>query len=333
MQFQRFITDIFHIQNETQFDRLALQLFYYQAEKVDVYRRFIAALGVTAKRIKRVKDIPFMPVEFFRDHAVHDQPENPALCFESSATTQTQRSRHFVHAPGLYEKSFLEGFTRQYGAPENWAILGLLPSYLDRPNASLLYMTAELIRRSPFQQSGFYPTADEHFIGAVHAAQQAKIPTLVLGVSFALLDWAEAYPMPLNGITLMETGGMKGRREEWIRDALHQKLMRAFGLSAIHSEYGMTEMLSQCYAKEKGWFKAPPWVKIQIRDPKDPFDLVPTGTLGGVNIIDLANLHSCAFIAVQDVGRMREDGKFSIEGRFDEADVRGCNLMAPPRSE
>ena len=333
MQHQRFIQDIFQIQTEDQFHRLALRLFYYQAEHVPVYRAFLQALGISPKRIKQLRQIPFMPVEFFRDHAVHDQPEPPALCFESSATTQAQRSKHYVHQPSLYEKSFLQGFTLQYGAPEQWAILGLLPSYLDRPNASLLYMTAELIRRSPFQQSGFYPTADETFIGAVHAAQRAQIPTLVLGVSFALLEWAETHPMPLHGITLMETGGMKGRREEWIRDALHQKLMRAFGLSAIHSEYGMTEMLSQCYAREKGWFKSPPWVKIWMRDPKDPFDQVPTGTLGGVNIIDLANVHSCAFIAVQDVGRMRADGAFSIEGRFDDADVRGCNLMAPPRPE
>lgn len=333
MHYQRFIAEMFRIQNEAQFDRLALSLFYYQAEKVPVYRAFLAALGITPRKIKVVRDIPFMPVEFFRDHAIHDQAEPPALCFESSATTQSQRSRHYVHLPALYEKSFLEGFTLQYGAPEHWAILGLLPSYLERPNASLLYMTAELIRRSPFQQSGFFPVANEHFIGAVHAAQQASIPTLVLGVSFALLDWAEMYPMPLHGITLMETGGMKGRREEWIRDALHQKLIRAFGLTTVHSEYGMTEMLSQCYAKDKGWFKSPPWVKVWMRDPKDPFGRVPLGALGGVNLIDLANLHSCAFIAVQDVGRMREDGAFTIEGRFDDADVRGCNLMAPPRSE
>lgn len=328
MQFKRFIREIFKIQNIATFERLALRLFHYQAEHVPTYAAFINALGRNPAKIKKLSDIPFMPVEFFRDFAIHDQSAEPNLYFESSATTNVQRSRHYVHRPDLYEQSFLNGFSLQYGAPENWVILGLLPSYIERPHASLLYMAAELIRRSPFNESGFYPKANEAFISAVTSAHRSGKPTMIIGVSFALLDWAETHPMPLNGVVIMETGGMKGRREEITREELHLKLIRAFGVNHIHSEYGMTEMLSQCYARKEGKFSEPPWVKILFRDPKDPFDYVPDGQIGGLNIIDLANLHSCAFIAVQDLGRRLPDGLFTVEGRFDFADVRGCNLLS-----
>jgi len=308
------------------FKETAISLSQHQMENNPVYRQFMHLVKSNPKNIKSLTDIPFLPIEFFKTHSVKTGLFEPETIFLSSGTTQYTRSKHLIKNLELYEKSFIKGFQLFYGDPEKWTILALLPTYLDNPNASLIYMVDSLIRKSEHPESGFYKTNYRELQDQLKRLQGGGRPVLLIGVSYALLELADSYPMDLSGITVMETGGMKGQKEEWVREALHKRLKKQFNLKRIHSEYGMTELLSQAYAYDNGYFQAPPWMQVLIRDPYDPFELKTSGK-GALNIIDLANIHSCAFIATQDLGEKWEDGTFQVLGRFDHADIRGCNLM------
>jgi hypothetical protein len=329
MNFSQYYKQIFSIKTRPQFSRLAELAFNHQVEKVDVYSSFVNRLKGEDFVYKDLNTVPFLPVDFFKQHSIVDSSvaTSAGLCFKSSGTTGSERSVHFVSVPALYERSFLTGFEREYGSPQRFSILALLPSYMERPDASLLYMVSELIRLSSSPQSGFYPQADAPFIQALEEAMSSELPVLIIGVTFALLDWAERNPMPLRNVIMMETGGMKGRRAELVRPELHDILKRSFNLPGIHSEYGMTELLSQAYSRKNGKFHPPPWMHIAITDPFDPFRTLPEGQLGQIRVIDLANIHSCCFIQTHDLGRCFSDGSFTVEGRLDNSEIRGCNLL------
>lgn len=331
---------IFKMEDTGTFRDTALEVFRFQAAANHVYREFIHGIGVDPTKVSELEQIPFLPVEFFRTHRVLCEPGEsggtsgpgePALVFESSGTTGVEPSRHHVSDPLLYRESFTKGFTGFYGDPGQFCILALLPSYLERSDSSLVYMMDRLIAMSGHPESGFYLDQLEELAGMLDRRNRDRHPTLLLGVSFALLDLAEQHPMELGDhIIVMETGGMKGRRREMIRSELHGILCNAFGTRSIHSEYGMTELLSQAYSSGAGLFRCPPWMRVVIRDPNDPLTILrrSPGTIsGGINIIDLANLYSCSFIATGDLGVLYPDGSFEVRGRFDHADVRGCNLM------
>ena len=325
---QAFIKDIFKINDRKTFRAAALEVFHFQAEYCPVYKDYLAALSVDPSRIKEPEEIPFLPIEFFKSHTVIEEKKKAEIVFESSGTTGTDPSRHHVADAGLYRESFLRSFYSFYGSPEELCILALLPSYLERSGSSLVYMMDHLIRWSNHPDSGFYLDQLEELSSILKKRNNDNHPTLLMGVSFALLDLAEQHPMSLwNNISVMETGGMKGRREELVRSELHQLLKKAFDLNSVHSEYGMTELLSQAYSVEAGLFQSPPWMKVLIRDPNDPLSLLSPGRSGGINIIDLANIHSCSFIATGDLGKVYEDGSFEVQGRYDHSDIRGCNLL------
>lgn len=318
---------IFNV-NERTFNEVALQVFDYQFNHVKIYHDFCKGLNRTPQQVKNYTDIPFLPIEFFKSNEVLAKGKKPALMFESSGTTGMVSSRHLVAEPKLYEESFLHTFKHHYGHPTDYVILALLPSYLERGNSSLVYMADYLIKASGRKESGFFL----HNFNELHdtllkmQAQQQKV--LLLGVTYALLDFAEAFDIKFPELIIMETGGMKGRRQEMTRQEVHATLCASFGVSDIHSEYGMTELLSQGYSKGQGIFEAPPaWMKILLRDMYDPLHLLTEGNTGAVNVIDLANLYSCSFIATSDLGRMYNDDRFEILGRMDNAEMRGCNLM------
>lgn len=321
----------FHILNDYKtFRETALKIFHFQATHVPVYRDYLAALGVDHSQVGAVEEIPFLPIEFFKSHIVIVDGENTEVIFESSGTTGTTPSRHHVADASLYRRSFTWGFQQFYGDPEQYCILALLPSYLERKGSSLVHMMDHLIKQSGHPESGFYLDNLEELSAILQKRNADQQPTLLAGVSFALLDLAEQYPMKLEDhIIVIETGGMKGRRKELIRSELHRQLKEAFGLQTIHSEYGMTELLSQAYSARDGLFKTPPWMKILIRDPNDPLSMLSVGQAGGINIIDLANIYSCSFIATGDLGKVYEDSSFEVLGRFDHSDIRGCNLLVP----
>ncbi len=326
MSFQ--VQDIFKVKDQLTFRATALEVFYYQARHTPVYRDYLAALGVDPTTIKEPEQIPFLPIEFFKSHTVMVGWKNAEVVFESSGTSGTTTSKHHVADASLYRESFLRGFYGIYGSPEDLCILALLPSYLERSGSSLVYMTDHLIKWSKHPDSGFYLDNLDELASVLEKRNNDQNTTLLLGVSFALLDLAEKHPMSLwDNIMVMETGGMKGKREELVRSELHTQLKQAFGCSNIHSEYGMTELLSQAYSKGDGLFRCPPWVKVLVRDPNDPLTLLPSGQSGGLNVIDLANLNSCSFIATGDLGKVFEDGSFEVLGRFDHSDIRGCNLL------
>jgi phenylacetate-coenzyme A ligase PaaK-like adenylate-forming protein len=309
-------------------EELALWAFYYQAEHIDCYKQFLHYLKINPKQIKKIKDIPLLPIQFFKHHIIIDgEANNATQIFESSGTTGSTKSYHYVRDITLYENQFLIDFEKEYGPIGDYALLALLPSYMERPGSSLLYMAAELIRRTDNAASGFYASADENFLFHLHQAMQSSPKVMVLGVSFALLDWAEKHPIPLGKTILMETGGMKGRRTEWVRDALHEKLKKSFGVPRIHSEYGMTELLSQSYARENGFFNPGNNLIIRIMDPLQPLENMNIGRKGVLGIIDLANIHSCCFIQTQDLGTLHKNGLFTVDGRLDYSDLRGCNLL------
>jgi phenylacetate-coenzyme A ligase PaaK-like adenylate-forming protein len=325
---QAFREDIFKISERLTFRAAALEVFLFQASGVPVYREYLAALKVDPHQVKELEQIPFLPVEFFKTHRIIAEDLEADIVFESSGTTMNSPSLHHVADISLYRQSFLKGFRGFYGDPKKLCILALLPSYLEREGSSLVYMMDHLCNRSEHPDSGFYLDNLEELSSILEKRNDDGFPTLLLGVSFALLDLAEKHPMDLKEhITVMETGGMKGRRREMVRDELHETLCNAFGTKAIHSEYGMTELLSQAYAKEKGIFKCPPWMDVVIRDPNDPLSLLGIDQSGGINIIDLANMNSCSFISTGDLGRKSEDGSFEVLGRFDQSDIRGCNLL------
>jgi phenylacetate-coenzyme A ligase PaaK-like adenylate-forming protein len=325
---QAFIENIFKINDEKTFRDAALEVFHFQARHTPVYRDYLAALKTDPASVKEIEEIPFLPIEFFKSHTVLEEGLDAEIVFESSGTTGTVPSRHHVADAGLYRESFLRTFNSFYGSPEEICILALLPSYLEREHSSLVFMMDHLIRWSKHPDSGFYLDHLEDLSVILQKRNKDHQATLLVGVSFALLDLAEQHPMRFGSkMELMETGGMKGRRKELIRSELHQQLKEAFGLQNIHSEYGMTELLSQAYSGGEGLFHCPPWMKILIRDPNDPLSLLTPGHSGGINIIDLANIHSCSFLATSDLGKVHEDGSFEVLGRFDHSDIRGCNLL------
>ena len=292
-----------------------------------MYRTYLSHLGVNPLEIKTVEKIPFLPIRFFRDHTVAVTKGPFETVFTSSGTTGTTPSRHYVADLALYRESFRKTFSLFYGDPSRYCILALLPSYLERQGSSLVHMFDHLIRLSGHPLSGFYLHDHARLYDTLMKLKETRQKTLLFGVSFALLDFAEKYELPLMDLIVMETGGMKGRRKEMIREELHARLRASFRVPAIHSEYGMTELLSQAYSQGEGLFRTPPWMRIFIRDSYDPLSLLPTGRSGGINIIDLANIYSCAFIETQDVGRLLPGGTFTVEGRFDHSELRGCNLM------
>lgn len=318
---------LFSIQTPEEFNSKALEVFKYQYRNNIAYQKFCAHLGKSDVIIGEVAEIPFLPIEFFKSQKVISGIQNPEIVFTSSGTTGSVTSKHYVTDVNLYEESYLMGFEHFYGEISSYCILALLPSYLEREGSSLIYMVNDFIKRSKHPESGFYL----HDLNGLKEklirldAQGTKI--ILIGVSFALLELIEKFQFHLKRTIVMETGGMKGRRKEMIREELHEILKAGFGVDHIHSEYGMTELLSQGYSTGNGIFKGPPWMQIRIRDTEDPLGLQPMGRTGGVNIIDLANINSCSFIATQDLGKAYGDGSFEILGRFDHSDIRGCNLM------
>ncbi len=320
---------IFNIKNQPDFLETVLEIFHYQYNKNTVYKDYINSLRKKPEEVNTLESIPFLPVEFFRNHQIISGNQPVVMIFESSGTTGVTPGKHFVTDISLYEESFLSAFRLFYGAPEEYLIAALLPSYTEREGSSLVYMADHLIKKSLNSYSGFYRSNFSDLIDTIETAKKSNKKTLLLGVSFALLDLAENQSPDLSGVTVMETGGMKGRRKEITRQEMHAILKDKFNVPSIHSEYGMAELLSQAYSKGDGIFYCPPWMKILIRDPQDPLSVITEpGRTGGINIIDLANINSCSFIATSDLGKLHEDGGFEILGRFDNSDIRGCNLLA-----
>jgi len=316
---------IFSIQSEADFNTVALDVFNFQYMNCEMYSKFIDALKIDIHSVTDYSRIPFLPISFFKTHKIVTDTVINSVVFESSKTTGQVSSKHYVNNIDLYEKSFYKGFVKQFGNPEDYIILALLPSYLERDNSSLVYMATDLIRFSARKESGFFLHDFEKLHQTIQNNLDKKI--LLLGVSFALLDFAEKYTVTHPNIIVMETGGMKGKRKEMTRIEIHEILQKSFNIPTIFSEYGMTELLCQACSKGKGLFETPSWMKVRIRDMYDPFTYLENGKIGGVNVIDLANIYSCSFIETQDIGKLYEHGFFTIEGRFDSSDVRGCNLM------
>ncbi len=310
-----------------EFQRLALQLYGFQARENQVYNEFLQILDIDQQAVNGIEGIPFLPVELFKTRKIVSGNLDVELFFESSGTSGQQTSKHFVYDTEIYKTSIVKTFEAAFGPTEHYCLLFLFPSYLERKHASLVYMCETLMQNGCKAGSGFYLNEQEKLHDQLLNNESNHIPTLLMGVSFALLDFAEKFPMQLNHTILMETGGMKGRRAELTREELHTILKEAFQLPVVHSEYGMTELFSMAYSKENGKFFTPPWMKILIRDPEDPFTILKTGKTGCINVIDLANIYSCAFIATQDLGKLNPDGSFEVLGRYDNSDIRGCNLI------
>jgi hypothetical protein len=318
---------IFSITDSQDFTKTALQVFHYQAQNCAVYSDFISGLHIAPETVTNISQIPFLPIEFFKNHEVISSNAEPQVTFTSSGTTGMITSRHLVTDISWYDQSFRQAFQLFYGDIKQYCVLALLPAYLERAGSSLVYMVDDLIKQSGHPDSGFYLYNHSDLRQQLLKQQQAGTPTLLIGVTFALLDFAEQHAINFPELIIMETGGMKGRRKEMIREELHDILCRGFGVNAIHSEYGMTELLSQAYSQGEGIFNCPPWMRIQARDTNDPATPVGYGKTGGINIIDLANINSCSFLATQDLGKVYEDGSFEVLGRFDNSDIRGCNLL------
>ena len=317
-----FSDKIFAISTQEEFSQLALEVFRFQAQRCAPYRQYVELLGVDPMCVSRVEDIPFLPIEFFKLRDVYCGNAEPEKVFTSSSTTGQTPSRHMMQSLALYEQAFTRAFEQFYGNAEGWSIYGLLPNYLQREGSSLVYMVDRLIARCG--SGGFYLDEYEKLLSDMAADPKPKI---LLGVSYALWDLAEQYAPKLENTVVMETGGMKGHREELPKAEFHKILTSAFGVEKIHSEYGMAELMSQAYSSGDGVFYAPQWMRVLARDVNNPLKVLPQGSRGALNIIDLANLSSCAFIATQDVGRSYEDGAFMVEGRLSGAEVRGCNLL------
>ncbi len=321
-------SEIFTIDNQAQFEEMCMRVFRHQVNNNKVYQEFIKLLGRRPDQITRVEQIPFLPIDFFKSRDILSSSQQVETVFTSSGTTGSVPSRHLVTDLSVYRKSFTLGFEHFYGRPKDYIILALLPSYLERGGSSLVFMANELIQLSSSESSGFYLNNMEELAFNLAELDRSGQKILLLGVSYALLDLIALKQFQLNNTIVMETGGMKGRRREMVREELHKELSAGFGVDQIHSEYGMTELLSQAYSHGNGIFDCPPWMKVLIRDPEDPFQLLNRKRTGGVNVIDLANFNSCSFIATQDLGRAGEGSSFEIVGRFDHSDIRGCNLMA-----
>lgn len=314
--------------SESGFEALALEVFDFQFNSVPVYQEYCKLHKRSPENVKSISDIPFLPVEFFKSHDVISKGKKPQKIFESSGTTDSVPSRHLVADLALYERSFSSTFEIFFGDITKYVVLALLPSYLERGNSSLVYMADKLIQRSGQNASCFVKNEDDYLYDLLDALKFSQRTTILLGVSYALLDFASKYKIDFPDLIVMETGGMKGRRKEITREELHLELRTSFDVSHIYSEYGMTELLSQAYSSGNGIFRSPPWMKVQIRDVYEPNRLLSVNHTGAVNIIDLANFYSCSFIATQDLGKVDENGSFEIMGRTTGSDIRGCNLMS-----
>ena len=319
--------DLFTISSQKQFEKMALKVFRYQYENNLVYQLFCEFLKIEKHSVKALSQIPFLPIQFFKSHAVVSNQDAIQETFTSSGTTGMITSKHLVTDVSLYEQSYRLAFSQFYGNLEDYAVLALLPSYLERTGSSLIYMVKDLIEGSNNEHSGFYLHNYDELIAKLTALDNAGQNVILIGVTYALLDLIEQQNFQLKNTIIMETGGMKGKRKEMIREELHALLCEGFGVSSIHSEYGMTELLSQAYSLGNGVFECPSWMHILIRDPEDALSYVADGKTGGVNVIDLANFNSCSFIATQDLGKKQPNNSFEILGRFDHSDIRGCNLM------
>lgn len=313
---------IFQLQEGGEFEALALSVFRRQAEQCVPYREYIERMGIDPHAVQRIEQIPFLPIRLFKTHEVYCGEEAPEVVFTSSATTGMTPSRHPMASLALYERAFTEAFRRFYGDPGGWSLYGLLPNYLQRKGSSLVYMADRLIRACG--SGGFYLDEYERLIADLKSDPKPKI---LLGVSYALWDLAERYAPKLQNTIVMETGGMKGHREELPKEAFHKILCEAFGVERIHSEYGMAELTSQAYSKGENRFYCPAWMRVAVRDVNDPLDLRFEAGRGGLNIIDLANYYSCSFLQTEDVARCYADGSFEVEGRIDHSEIRGCNLL------
>lgn len=320
--------EIFRVTGSQLFEKMALEIFRFQAAGCPVYKEYIHLLGIDSEAVDNILSIPFMPVSFFRDHTVLTGGGEPEKIFLSSGTAGMRQSRHAVKSLAVYDHSLEGAFRIFYGDPSGYSIIGLLPSYLEREGSSLIYMVRRLMALSGNSCGGFFLNDYAGLRVAIEQSRAAGLRVMLIGVTFALLDLAERAPGDYSDVIIMETGGMKGRRREMIRDEVHEIIMKALRVSQVHSEYGMTELLSQAYSKGDGLFAAPPWMKVLIRDSHDPMAHTDeAGAAGGISVFDLANLWSCSFIATADLGRMHSGGLFEVQGRFDEADVRGCNLL------
>ncbi|MEO5570988.1 MAG: acyl transferase [Bacteroidia bacterium] len=317
--------------NDLDFEKTALEVFQLQAKENSVYKKYVKQLKIIPEKIKSIDQIPFFPIQFFKTHQVVTLPQTsntkPQTIFSSSGTTGAETSKHYISDPKIYEQSFLKCFKLFYGNIEDYCLLALLPSYLERKDSSLIYMADVLIKKSRHPKSGFYLKNIDELYLTLQELEKQKQKTILLGVTYALLDFAEKFPMYLQNTFIMETGGMKGNRKEMLREEVHKILCDSFSVQSIHSEYGMTELLSQAYSNWNGIFLSPPWMKILIRDINDPMVLIENGKSGGINVIDLSNIYSCSFIATQDLGKKYGDGSFEVLGRFDDSDIRGCNLL------
>ncbi|MFT6959869.1 MAG: phenylacetate-coenzyme A ligase PaaK-like adenylate-forming protein [Polaribacter sp.] len=318
---------IFNIQNEQEFTEIALAVFKHQFKNNKVYRSFCDLLYIHPSSITTIEEIPFLPIQFFKSRQVLSSLDEVQETFTSSGTTGSIVSKHLVTDINFYKESYLRGFAHFYGNIEEYTILALLPNYLEREGSSLVFMVADLIQKSKNLESGFYLDNRKELAQKLIELDKTGQKTLLIGVSFALLDLIEMQQFNLKNTIIMETGGMKGRRKELVREELHTILQNGFGVTEIHSEYGMTELLSQAYSKGNGIFETPPWMKILTRDTEDALTMNASGKNGGINIIDLANYNSCSFIAAQDLGKLHENETFEIIGRFDNSDIRGCNLL------
>jgi len=325
MELNEYKKRIFQIDNESTFNEMCLIAFRYQYKQIEIYRNFVDSLKISPNSIKHFSQIPFLPISFFKTHNLI--AGEPKAVFKSSGTTSLTQSKHFVQDINLYETSFLKSFNHFYGLPKEYRILGLLPSYIENGDSSLVYMADRLIRDSQHKESGFYLDNLQELSKKLEALDALGQKILLLGVSYALLDLIGEHQFKLKNTIVMETGGMKGRRKEMIREELHHQLKLGFGTEIIHSEYGMTELLSQAYSKGEGIFETPAWMKILIRDVNDPFDILPDRQSGGINIIDLANIYSVSFIETKDLGKKHSNEHFEILGRYDDSDIRGCNLL------
>ncbi len=324
------IDTIFSINTSAKFKQVALDIFSFQYKNNEIYHDFVVALKINTDKIVALEQIPFLPIEFFKTHRVvtNSEAKEKETRDEKEFTSSGEiKSKHYVSDITIYERSFRKGFEHFYGNIENYSILALLPSYLEREGSSLIYMVEDLIKKSKHSSSGFYLNNFDELILKLKELESKNQNTLLLGVTYALLDLIENQKFELRNTIVMETGGMKGKREEIVREELHTILCKGFGVDKIHSEYGMTEILSQAYSKGEGIFNCPAWMKILIRDTNDPFSYLPCKRTGGINIIDLANINSCSFIATQDLGKIYSDDSFEVLGRFDNSDIRGCNLM------
>lgn len=318
---------IFTIKSKAEFNALALQVFEHQFKTNLVYQEFCTHLGKNISKVNTMEDIPFIPIDFFKSKTLISGSQKANTIFTSSGTTGTATSKHFVTDINIYEESYIRAFRHFYGKEEDYCVLALLPSYLERKGSSLIYMANDLITKSTYPESGFFLKDIDTLLETLKRLEETNTKTLLIGVSFALLDLVEKTQLQLKNTIVMETGGMKGRRKEMIREELHDTLKKGFGVRKIHSEYGMTELLSQAYSKGDGIFNCPPWMQVLTRDTEDPLTLQKYGKTGGINVIDLANVNSCSFIATQDLGKVYADDSFEILGRFDHSDIRGCNLM------